>query len=544
MCGLFRISRLTQAFINMRELCPYVENHDNCVYDNVEIRDGHSPDSPLIGTFCGYKVPSDIRSTKNKLFVKFVSDGSVQKAGFSAIFMKEFDECALESHGCEQKCINTLGGYECACEIGYELHSDGKHCEDACGGVFDVANGTITSPSFPEFYPGSKNCVWEIIAPPQYRITLNFTHFDLEGNNQECEYDSVEVHSKMSADILRKHGIFCGSRQPPLITSEGNALRVEFTSDSSVQKSGFAAIFFIVKLSLDPKSLRKEPKWTASYGPIHFITNCHPLTARDNPEHCQIALRNLTCVVLKPAILDAERGVENMDECATNNGGCQHECRNTIGSYACSCHNGFTLHDNKHDCKEGGCKYEITAPSGTISSPNYPDYYPSRKDCVWHFTTTPGHRIKLVSCDILFTGTSHQTACGGHLQAGNYVKHLYSHSKYGDHNYGNRADCDWAIEAPPGRSVHLTFLTFEVEDEQDCGYDFVEVYAGLDASGPSYGRFCGNSNPTDIISINEALLVRFRSDDTIVSKGFSAAYVAIEPLDNEDLGVGGEQDGG
>ncbi|CAG2060490.1 unnamed protein product [Timema podura] len=139
---------------------------------------------------------------------------------------------------------------------------------------------------------------------------------------------------------------------------------------------------------------------------------------------------------------------------------------------------------------------------------------------------------------------SHNTACGGHLQAGNYVKHLYSHSKYGDHNYGNRADCDWAIEAPPGRSVHLTFLTFEVEDEQDCGYDFVEVYAGLDASGPSYGRFCGNSNPTDIISINEALLVRFRSDDTIVSKGFSAAYVAIEPLDNEDLGVGGEQDGG
>ncbi|CAG2068029.1 unnamed protein product, partial [Timema podura] len=134
----------------------------------------------------------------------------------------------------------------------------------------------------------------------------------------------------MSADILRKHGIFCGTRQPPLITSEGNALRVEFTSDSSVQKSGFAAVFFI-----------------------------------------------------------------DMDECATNNGGCQHECRNTIGSYACSCHNGFTLHDNKHDCKEGGCKYEITAPSGTISSPNYPDYYPSRKDCVWHFTTTPGHRIKL-----------------------------------------------------------------------------------------------------------------------------------------------------
>lgn len=29
-----------------------------------------------------------------------------------------------------------------------------------------------------------QNCVWEILAPPQWRITVNFTHFDIEGNNQ------------------------------------------------------------------------------------------------------------------------------------------------------------------------------------------------------------------------------------------------------------------------------------------------------------------------------------------------------------------------
>lgn len=70
-----------------------VENHDNCVYDYVEVRDGDSQDSRLIGVFCGYKIPPDMRSSSNKLFVKFVSDGSVQKAGFSATFMKEVDEC-------------------------------------------------------------------------------------------------------------------------------------------------------------------------------------------------------------------------------------------------------------------------------------------------------------------------------------------------------------------------------------------------------------------------------------------------------------------
>lgn len=85
-----------------------------------------------------------------------------------------------------------------------------------------------------------------------------------------------------------------------------------------------------------------------------------------------------------------------------NNGGCQQECRNTIGSYVCACHNGFTLHENGHDCKEGGCKHEIRAPYGEILSPNYPHPYPARKECVWHFTTTPGHRIKLVWQSLTF----------------------------------------------------------------------------------------------------------------------------------------------
>lgn len=54
---------------------------------------------------------------------------------------------------------------------------------DACGGIIEATNGTITSPSFPDLYPGNKSCIWEIIAPIQFKITLNFTHFDLEGNN-------------------------------------------------------------------------------------------------------------------------------------------------------------------------------------------------------------------------------------------------------------------------------------------------------------------------------------------------------------------------
>ena len=65
-----------------------IENHDNCVYDYIEIRDGGDSSAEKIGAFCGYKMPDDIKSTSNQLYVKFVSDGSVQKAGFAASFMK------------------------------------------------------------------------------------------------------------------------------------------------------------------------------------------------------------------------------------------------------------------------------------------------------------------------------------------------------------------------------------------------------------------------------------------------------------------------
>lgn len=205
--------------------------------------------------------------------------------------------------------------------------------------MIEALNGAITSPSFPNLYPVSKDCIWEITAPVNNRITLNFTHFDLEGNNknnfhnlhnQNCDYDSLSVYSKLDEKHLKRHGVFCGQRLPPMITSNGNSLRVEFKSDSTIQMSGFAAVF-----------------------------------------------------------------LTDIDECAINNGGCMHRCEDTIGSFICSCNDGYTLHENGHDCKAGKCKYEITTPLGQINSPNYPKHYPSEQDCVWHFRTMPGHRIRL-----------------------------------------------------------------------------------------------------------------------------------------------------
>lgn len=71
----------------MRVCLQQVEYHDNCAYDYVEIRDGSEVHSPLLARLCGYKLPEDVRSSSNRMFVRFVSDSSVLKMGFSANFI-------------------------------------------------------------------------------------------------------------------------------------------------------------------------------------------------------------------------------------------------------------------------------------------------------------------------------------------------------------------------------------------------------------------------------------------------------------------------
>lgn len=45
------------------------------------------------------------------------------------VFLEE-DECVKpDNGGCEQRCVNTLGSFKCACDPGYELAPDKKSCE-------------------------------------------------------------------------------------------------------------------------------------------------------------------------------------------------------------------------------------------------------------------------------------------------------------------------------------------------------------------------------------------------------------------------------
>lgn len=92
---------------------------------------------------------------------------------------------------------------------------------------------------------------------------------------------------------------------------------------------------------------------------------------------------------------------------------------------------------------------------------------------------------------ILFFSSLH-LECGGRLKAETKPKDLYSHAQFGDNNYPVQADCDWLLVAERGYRVEIIFQTFEVEEEADCGYDYVELFDGHDKTALRLGRFCGS----------------------------------------------------
>ena len=48
----------------------------------------------------------------------------------------------------------------------------------------------------------------------------------------------------------------------------------------------------------------------------------------------------------------------DINECETSNGGCEHQCKNTNGSYTCECNKGFSLNGNGKSCS-GNFKINI-----------------------------------------------------------------------------------------------------------------------------------------------------------------------------------------
>jgi hypothetical protein len=92
----------------------------------------------------------------------------------------------------------------------------------ACGGLYSTPNGLISSPYYPNPYPGNRECVYIISQTAGTYVNLNFLHFDIEGS-YDCGYDYLEIRDGDTANSTLM-GRFCGDATliPPPMTSTHN----------------------------------------------------------------------------------------------------------------------------------------------------------------------------------------------------------------------------------------------------------------------------------------------------------------------------------
>ncbi|XP_054756505.2 blastula protease 10-like [Lytechinus pictus] len=90
-------------------------------------------------------------------------------------------------------------------------------------------------------------------------------------------------------------------------------------------------------------------------------------------------------------------------------------------------------------------------------------------------------------------------------------------------NYDNDQECMYLIEGVAGSTIELTFVDMDIENENLCRYDSVEVRKDdINAIGE---KFCGSTLPPVQISSSNQMLVSFTSDYSITGRGFKATYV-------------------
>ncbi|MEI8137844.1 MAG: N-acetylmuramoyl-L-alanine amidase, partial [Bacteroidota bacterium] len=100
-------------------------------------------------------------------------------------------------------------------------------------------------------------------------------------------------------------------------------------------------------------------------------------------------------------------------------------------------------------------------------------------------------------------------------------------------NYGNDERKFWLFTKAGTTNITLSFTAFNTES----GYDHLFIYNGGSINSPLIGQYTGTVNPGPVTSVNDSVLVEFRSDCATTAPGWAANYimngtVTAAPLDN------------
>ncbi|XP_013116992.2 cubilin homolog [Stomoxys calcitrans] len=176
-----------------------VEEDPGCTHDWLQIHDGSSLTSQLIGRFCGKDLPlgGNILSSQHTLFFWFRSNNATNRPGFHMTW-----------------------------------HSQ----PHVCGDIQEVNfkdEGILRSPGYPGKMPAHRECQWELSAPFGYRFALRL--FDVTmGSVANCGGDTFKIYD---GDLLLKE--YCKSTSSEHLTTSTNKLKLHFHTDQYGSDSSF-----------------------------------------------------------------------------------------------------------------------------------------------------------------------------------------------------------------------------------------------------------------------------------------------------------------
>uniref|UniRef100_A0A3Q4N0Z4 ST14 transmembrane serine protease matriptase n=1 Tax=Neolamprologus brichardi TaxID=32507 RepID=A0A3Q4N0Z4_NEOBR len=98
--------------------------------------------------------------------------------------------------------------------------------------------------------------------------------------------------------------------------------------------------------------------------------------------------------------------------------------------------------------------------------------------------------------------------------------------------YPPQSRCQWQIRASEENVIVVNFLYFYIED--DCSDDFVYIYDSLSPDDSQAITKCGQrppSNPLEVVSSNNIMLINFIAETDAQKPGFQAVYSVIPKAD-------------
>ncbi|MGH0144022.1 UNVERIFIED_CONTAM: hypothetical protein FKN15_047101, partial [Acipenser sinensis] len=491
-----------------------IESHGSCAFDYVELRDGATASSPLIGKYCGTQIPAPAQSTQRSMYIRFVTDSSVTNFGFTA-----------EYGSAEAGCGETLTG----------------------------PTGTITSPGHPTNYPHGANCTWYISVVPGHIVRLTFTSFNMEFHHN-CDYDYVEVYDNGTVATGTKLGRYCGRSAPPSLTSTDNMMTLLFVSDSSISTEGFSASYVSINATTDCGEVYTAPTGTlTSPNYPNNYPNSRQCIYKIIVETNRQIMLNFTDFILEHTYPSC-----SFDHIEIRDGG--YETSPLIGKYCGTytpplvishsnrlwikfssdvtvTYKGFMAHwdgtlSGRKLCESTELYYVVPLQK-SIAKMLY-DGPNDQSNLIGTFcgnTPPPANSTTGTSLHVVFVSDPsvsrsgfqmlwYQNGCGGEL----FGPHGLFNSPGYPSRYPDNRECIWHIQAAPESSIQITIHEFDVEYHPDCSYDVLEVYDGLNSQAPLLGKLCGLDRPTPITSTQSTIYVRFRSDSSNNHKGFSAGF--------------------